>query len=54
MQKRLSRRSLTLLSEVAEVYHMVGDTKIATALELLLNWYDEEVKKNVSNPVSKG
>lgn len=54
MEKRLSLHSLALLRETAEEYHMMGDTKIATALELLLNWYDEEVKKNVSNPVSKG
>ncbi len=57
MKKRLSDQSVALLREEVEVYRLAGGTKFSTALEMLLNWYDECVKEdsvNGTDTVSKG
>ncbi len=45
MKKRLSDKALALLREEVTVYHWAGQNKFSTALEMLLNWYDECVKE---------
>jgi hypothetical protein len=46
MKKRLSPKALKRLQDEAEACRAMGDGLLAAALELLLKWYMDEVKKD--------
>ena len=45
---RLTDKAIRLLKETAEAEREAGDPEVATALELLLQWHDEQQEEGIA------
>ena len=43
MARKLKEKTVKLLRDAAEAEHAVGDARVGTAIEILLEWYEQSV-----------